>query len=264
MSALTRVAVNSLNLRPEHASDEQFYLELYASTRAEELALANWDEPTRRKFIDMQFRAQCAGYRQAFPKAQFDVVLEHGTRVGRIVVNVTGEEIRVVDLVVAARQRGRGIGTELLRRLLQQAAAAGRPLRLQVVKGNRAVELYRRLGFSKTGESISHEQFEWRMARAISSLPSSVRLPLVFDAGRLQADLDRILSGEFVPHFNQRYYEGDWSAVPLRSVGGHADQIYPDPTATRDFADTPLLERCPYVREVLASLQVELQSVRFL
>ncbi len=192
-------------------------------------------------------------------------VLERGTRAGRIVVNVTDEEIRVVDLVVAVAQRGRGIGTELLRRLLQQAAAAGKPLRLQVLKGNRAAQLYQRLGFTKTGESVMHEQLEWRMAPgAASSLPSSVRLPLVFDAARLQADLDGIFSTEFIPHFNQRYYEGDWSAVPLRSVGGRTDQIYPDPTATQDFADTPLLARCAYVGEVLASLQVKLQAVRFL
>jgi ribosomal protein S18 acetylase RimI-like enzyme/quercetin dioxygenase-like cupin family protein len=265
VNPLPRVAANSLNLRPEHASDEPFLFELYGSTRAEELALANWDEPTRTKFIEMQFRAQRDGYRQMFPNGQFDIVLDSGTRVGRIVVNVTDAEIRIVDLVIAETQRGRGFGTELLRRLLQQAAAAGKPLRLQVVKGNRAAQLYQRLGFAKMGESVSHEQFEWRMApAATSSLPSSVRLPLLFDAARLQADLDRIFSGEFVPHFNQRYYEGDWSAVPLRSVGGRTDQIYPDPTATRAFADTPLLERCAYVREVLASLQVELQAVRFL
>jgi ribosomal protein S18 acetylase RimI-like enzyme len=262
---LTRVAATSLHLRPEHAGDEPFLFELYASTRADELALSNWDEPPRSQFLGMQFRAQRAGYREMFPNAQFDLVLENGIAVGRIVVNVTDEEIRIVDLVVAATQRGRGVGTELLRRLLQQAAGANKPLRLQVLKGNRAAQLYQRLGFTKTGESGSHEQFEWRLAPVTTSrLPSSIRLPLVFDAVRLQADLDRILSEEFIPHFNQRYYEGDWSAVPLRSIGGRADQIYPDPTATRSFANTPLLERCAYVHEVLASLRVELQAVRFL
>ncbi len=261
----TRVAADSLTLRPEQPGDERFLFGLYASTRAEELALVTWDETTRTQFIETQFRAQSAGYRQMFPHGKFDLVLENESPVGRIVTNVTDEEIRVVDLVVAARECGRGIGTELLRRLLQQAAGANKPLRLQVLKGNRAAQLYRRLGFRKTGESVSHEQFEWRLAPvAGSQFPSSVRLPLAFDAGRLQADLDGVLSAEFIPHFNQRYYEGDWSAVPLRSVAGRADQIYPDPMATQNYADTPLLERCPYVREVLAALQVELQAVRFL
>lgn len=96
------------------------------------------------------------------------------------------------------------------------------------------------------------------------STPSSLKLPLSFDAGKLARDLDGILSTEFIPHFNTRYYEGDWSVVPLRSIGGRPDHIYPDPTQTQKFADTPLLERCPYVREALASCECQLQAVRFL
>jgi hypothetical protein len=91
-----------------------------------------------------------------------------------------------------------------------------------------------------------------------------VKLPPRFDVARLQAEFGGILAAEFVRHFNTAYYEGDWSAVPLRSIGGRADHIYPDPAAKHAFADTPLLERCPYVRELLATLCCPLQAVRFL
>lgn len=94
--------------------------------------------------------------------------------------------------------------------------------------------------------------------------PSSLKLSLRLDAERLQRDLDQILANEFIPHFNKPYYDGDWSVVPLRSVGGRADHIYPDPTATKRFADTPLLDRCPYVREILGGFDCELQAVRFM
>jgi len=92
----------------------------------------------------------------------------------------------------------------------------------------------------------------------------SFRLSRTFDAARLQAELDAILSEEYVPHFNTQYYTGDWSAVPLRSVGGRARHIYPDPTAKTAFADTPLLGRCPYVGEVLRFFECPQQAVRFL
>jgi len=72
------------------------------------------------------------------------------------------------------------------------------------------------------------------------------------------------MADEYVPHFNTAYYQGDWSAVPLRSIGGRVDQIYPDPTAKDAFADTPLLGRCAYIREMLATLLCPLRSVRFL
>jgi hypothetical protein len=93
---------------------------------------------------------------------------------------------------------------------------------------------------------------------------SSLKLALTFEPAGLQSDLRGILAGEFIPHFNKGYYEGDWSVVPLRSIGGRADHIYPDPTNTHKFADTPLLDRCPHVRAALAAFRCDLQAVRFL
>lgn len=95
-------------------------------------------------------------------------------------------------------------------------------------------------------------------------MQASFRLSPTFDAARLQAELDGIVPTDFVPHFNTRYYQGDWSAVPLRSVGGRAGNIYPDPTAKNAYAPTPLLAQCPYVREVLEFFECPQQAVRFL
>lgn len=92
----------------------------------------------------------------------------------------------------------------------------------------------------------------------------SYKLPLDFDPVRLKADLARLQPGEWVPHFNTSYYEGDWSGIALRAVGGRAGQLYPDPTAAAAFADTPILARCPYFRDVLAAFHCPLTSVRLL
>lgn len=92
----------------------------------------------------------------------------------------------------------------------------------------------------------------------------TLKLPLDFDSGRLHADLDKILPEDWVPHFNKAYYEGDWSAVPLRSVGGSAHKIYTDPTRLDECADTPILDRCPYFQEVLRAFGCPLRSVRLL
>jgi hypothetical protein len=67
-----------------------------------------------------------------------------------------------------------------------------------------------------------------------------------------------------VPHFNDRIYEGEWSGVALRSVGGRPATLYPDPTATGAFADTELLGRCPYYREMLESFRCPTTAVRLL
>jgi hypothetical protein len=92
----------------------------------------------------------------------------------------------------------------------------------------------------------------------------SFRLPFNFDPQPLQGDLDALVAADWVPHFNTRYYEGVWSAAALRSVGGVAGQIYPDPTKQDAFADTPVLARCPHIRAALETFACPLQSVRLL
>ncbi|HEX8088948.1 MAG TPA: aspartyl/asparaginyl beta-hydroxylase domain-containing protein [Blastocatellia bacterium] len=92
----------------------------------------------------------------------------------------------------------------------------------------------------------------------------SFKLPMTFDPERLKQDLDQISPGEWSPHFNTGYYEGEWSGVALRSVGGLASQLYPDPAAPKPFADTPVLARCAHIQSALASFKCALESVRLL
>lgn len=94
--------------------------------------------------------------------------------------------------------------------------------------------------------------------------PSYRKLSLFFDPLPLRADLSNIRADEWVPHFNTRYYEGSWSGVSLRSVGGTAAQLYPDPTAQGRYADTQLLARCPNIRTALERFECPLLAVRLL
>ena len=92
-----------------------------------------------------------------------------------------------------------------------------------------------------------------------------LKLPFQFDANRLSDDLARIDPSDWVPHFNTFDFEGDWTVAALRSIDGKTKQIYPDPTASTDrFADTSLMDACPYFKEVVATFQCPKQSVRLL
>lgn len=93
---------------------------------------------------------------------------------------------------------------------------------------------------------------------------ATLKLPFAFDPAQLKADLAQIEPEAWVHHYNQSIYEGDWSGVALRSVGGKAMQLYPDPTATDAFADTALLMRCPYFQTVVTTFQCPLTAVRLL
>ncbi len=93
----------------------------------------------------------------------------------------------------------------------------------------------------------------------------SFRLDLTFDRVRLQQDLAGVAeAARWLPHFNTGYYEGSWSGISLRSVGGSEESIYPDPTSSAAYHDTELMRHCEYIPEVLSALGCEVTSVRFL
>jgi ribosomal protein S18 acetylase RimI-like enzyme len=150
-----------VSLRPEQPEDEGFLFEVYASTRLEELALTNWNEATRRAFLSQQFNAMREGYRTMFPAGEFSIILLENRRAGRMVIHHDATEIRVVDIALLPADQNRGIGTWLMRQVCTVAANAGKPVRLCVLKNNRALRWYARLGFSPAGERGIYDELEW-------------------------------------------------------------------------------------------------------
>ncbi len=140
-----------LVLRPAAARDEPFMRALYASTRADEMALVPWTPEQKQAFLDMQFRAQRLSYLNEYPHAEYSIIEQSGQPAGRMIVDRSGEAILLMDIALLPQFRNRGIGTALLRELLHEADRARRPVRLHVEDFNPAKRLYLRLGFAKTG-----------------------------------------------------------------------------------------------------------------
>ena len=139
-------------LRPVTDADRAFLVELYGSTREEELAQVEWDAGAKRAFVEQQFSAQDAHYRANYPGATLDVIEVDGERAGRLYVHRGPSDIRIMDIALAPAFRGRGIGTSLLRELMAEADASGRKLSIHVEMNNPARSLYDRLGFAPAGE----------------------------------------------------------------------------------------------------------------
>ena len=149
-------------LRSVTSTDRAFLLDLYASMRAPELDLVDWDDAAKHAFVEMQFEAQDSHYRSHYANTSYDVVLVDGEPAGRLYVGRWPEEIRVVDIALLPAFRGRGVGTRLLRDLMDQATAAGKPLTMHVERDNPALALYGRLGFTVTEELELHWFMTWR------------------------------------------------------------------------------------------------------
>ncbi|MBV9880850.1 MAG: GNAT family N-acetyltransferase [Gemmatirosa sp.] len=142
----------NLTLRPATDADRDFLLAVYASTRADEMAMVPWDDAAKRAFVTQQFTAQDAFYREHYDHASFDVVLRDDVPVGRLYVSRGPEEIRVMDIALLPEYRGAGIGAHLLGEICAEADATGRFVGIHVEHHNVAQRLYARLGFVPTAD----------------------------------------------------------------------------------------------------------------
>ena len=138
---------SDLRRRPEQADDADFLLALFRETRGGMLAAL---EPAMQDMLlRHQLRGQAMTYRAQYPRAAFDIVELDGRAIGRIIEDRSAEAVTIVDVALLARWRGSGIGTRLLRDILDAADASGATTRLNVDADNaRARLLYERLGFA--------------------------------------------------------------------------------------------------------------------
>ena len=148
----TRAAAAGLTFRPITDDDLPFLAQLYASTRAEELAITAWSDEQKGAFLQSQFEAQHAHYQKFYAGGDFLLIVFAGESIGRLYVARWTNEHRIVDIALLPQHRGGGLGTTLLGDLIDEAARAGKAVTIHVEKFNPALALYRRLGFVAVGE----------------------------------------------------------------------------------------------------------------
>ncbi len=147
----------NVSLREVNQLDEPFLLEVYASTRREELACFDWTEDQKQAFIKMQFLMR----ERTYPRVDNRIIVLDGRDAGRLLVDRNDKEILLVDIALLTEFRNAGIGSRLIKDLLKEARAGGKPVRLHVLQGSPAARLYERLGFSRSGGDAVYTEMIW-------------------------------------------------------------------------------------------------------
>ena len=153
--------------RPVVAEDEPLLRRIYAGTRQAELALTGWDAPACERFLDLQYRAQALHYGTHNPGAVQDIVETAAgsawQAAGRLWLHRRRHSLHVLDIALLPECCGRGLGTQVLRSVMDEAAAGGRAVTIYVEQGNPARRLYERLGFVPRGPVQGvHQHMAWR------------------------------------------------------------------------------------------------------
>lgn len=161
-----RAAKTGCSFRRIAEADLPFLRQLYASTRAEELAQVPWSQVDKDAFLDHQFRAQHAHYQHYYPNADWLVIAHRDDDIGRFYIERWPSQHRIVDIAFMPAHRGKGYGEALLRDAMDEAAAVGKDVSIHVEKYNPAMRLYRRLGFTTEEDKGVYDLMRWRAAPA--------------------------------------------------------------------------------------------------
>jgi ribosomal protein S18 acetylase RimI-like enzyme len=128
-------------LRPANESDREFLYTLHCTTMRLVIEQTwGWDEEWQRRDFDRRFRSYAAS-----------VIELEGAAVGGVLLDRTPVGVDIVELQILPEYQGKGIGTSVVRSVIEDAAHEGFPVTLSVVHANgRAKRLYERLGFQVT------------------------------------------------------------------------------------------------------------------
>jgi ribosomal protein S18 acetylase RimI-like enzyme len=153
--------MSPISLRPITSTDTDFLFNVYACTREEEMARVDWDEVQKEAFLRMQFNAQHQYYVENYLGAEFSVIIQNDQAVGRLYVHRREKEIRIMDIALLPAYRKQGIGSSLIRDILQQGVEGQLAVTIHVERFNPALRLYERLGFRQKEDKGVYWLMEW-------------------------------------------------------------------------------------------------------
>ena len=132
----------NVHLRDYESRDFDFARSLYFETMRPAIeSIFGWDEAR-----------QIASFNGWFKPEEVSVITVDGLDAGWIQQRLDHDAVFLGSIYIAPRMQRRGVGSHVIRQLLDHARAQSRAATLAVMKNNSAIALYKRLGFRITHE----------------------------------------------------------------------------------------------------------------
>ena len=126
-----------------------------------------WLEPFYEKlmkpYVELTHKWDKTKFRKSYSPEQIKVIQSSNQDIGMFKVERRENYIYLGDIQIKSEFQRQGIGSQLINDLIEKAKSDNLPIRLKVLKGNRAIELYRRLGFVLRNELNYHYELEYRV-----------------------------------------------------------------------------------------------------
>ena len=153
-----------ITTRPPVDSDKEFVRNVHHAGYRDVVVsqFGSWDKVQQDRFFEMKWA-----------NANLAILEVDGINCGYVTVEDRVSEVHLVELVVHPEFQGRGIGSSFIQRLIERATKRSVAIRLQVLLNNRAIELYRRLGFQRLRQNGKRNVFDGTIRHLRSSVSGS-------------------------------------------------------------------------------------------
>jgi N-acetylglutamate synthase-like GNAT family acetyltransferase len=141
--------------------DMAFLLKLYTSTRWEEVLQAPWDDEQRCDFLKQQFEAQHSHYQSHYPKAEYLLIQMGEKNIGRLYLDRDATSICLIDIALLPEFKHKGIGTIILKGIIQEAQDTQKKIVIHVENYNPAYQWYLKLGFKQIEDKGVYQYMEY-------------------------------------------------------------------------------------------------------
>ena len=133
-------------LRQATEADYAFLYDLFRATMKVYVAQTwGWNETVQ---PDM--------FKNRFDPEHSQIVVVDGRDVGVLSMERRSDTLFLGNIQILPEEQEHGLGTAIIKTIVEQAHGEGIPVNLQVLKVNPARHLYERLGFVVTGETTTH------------------------------------------------------------------------------------------------------------
>ncbi len=135
--------LDRVSLRPALKSDYDFLYDLHCMVLKEYIMQTwSWDSDWQEAYFADHFHPE-----------DREIILVDGEPAGVISIEERASEVFLANIGLLTDFQNRGIGSMLIRKVLQSAFSVGKPVTLHVLRVNPARRLYERLGFKVVKET---------------------------------------------------------------------------------------------------------------
>ena len=115
---------------------------------------------TMKKYVEQTWgwddKAQQEYFKSKFVPDEFKIIVENEKDIGVVSIIDKTDEIFIDLIEIIPEYQNKGLGTAILKDIIKNSKTKDCILKLQVLKVNPVISLYKRLGFNISGETKTH------------------------------------------------------------------------------------------------------------